>query len=59
MQIITRYDSGLASNGSWGSDSNGRDTMPRKRNYRPTWNYTITEPVAGNYVPVNLFTVSP
>lgn len=22
----------------------------------PTWNYTITEPVAGNYVPVNGFT---
>jgi hypothetical protein len=25
----------------------------RKVNYRPTWNLTVTEPVAGNYYPVN------
>jgi len=23
--------------------------------YRPTWNYTVYEPVAGNYYPVNAF----
>lgn len=24
-------------------------------NYRPTWNYTLYEPTAGNYYPVNSF----
>lgn len=27
--------------------------MERKRNYRPTWDLTVYEPIAGNYYPVN------
>ena len=46
-EIIARYDSGLASAATWYSDSNGRDSMQRRRDYRPGWNYTVTEPVAG------------
>jgi lysosomal alpha-mannosidase len=54
-EIITRYATPLATNGEWVSDSNCRDSMRRKRDYRPTWNITIYEPVADNYVPVNCF----
>ncbi|CAF1151796.1 unnamed protein product [Adineta steineri] len=35
------------------TDANGREVLERKRNYRPTWNYTVVEPVSGNYYPVN------
>merc|ERR1712190_285664 len=35
------------------SDSNGRDMLVRKRNSRPSYNITVTEPVAGNYYPIN------
>jgi hypothetical protein len=36
------------------TDSNGREFQQRKLNYRPTWNLTVNEPVAGNYYPVNV-----
>ena len=35
------------------TDSNGRQMMERKRDYRPTWTLNVTEPVAGNYYPIN------
>lgn len=37
----------LATNGTWLTDSNGRDMMTRVRNFRKYWNYTVHEPVAG------------
>jgi hypothetical protein len=33
----------------------GLEEQNRKLDYRPTWNYTVFEPVAGNYYPVNAF----
>jgi len=36
------------------TDSNGQEYQERLLNYRPTWNLTVTEPVAGNYYPVNI-----
>ena len=35
------------------TDSNGREFVKRQRNYRPTWDLTVYQPVAGNYYPVN------
>jgi hypothetical protein len=35
------------------TDSNGREFQTRKLNFRPTWPLQVTEPVAGNYYPVN------
>jgi hypothetical protein len=35
------------------TDSNGREFVQRQRNYRPTWDLTVYQPVAGNYYPVN------
>ncbi|KAG8181687.1 hypothetical protein JTE90_014820 [Oedothorax gibbosus] len=52
-EIITRFDTNLKSVSSFFTDSNGREILLRKRNYRPTWNLTVTEPIAGNYYPVN------
>ena len=52
-EIVTRYSTGLASNGTWYTDSNGREWQKRVRNFRPTWTWQPTQPVAGNYYPVN------
>ncbi|KAL9966329.1 hypothetical protein ACROYT_G024383 [Oculina patagonica] len=52
-EIITRFDTDIKSNQLFYTDANGREMQERKRNYRPTWKLNITEPVAGNYYPVN------
>jgi alpha-mannosidase len=53
-EIVTKYSvQGLSTNSTWWSDSNGREFQQRIRNYRPTWKWDPTEPIAGNYYPVN------
>lgn len=52
-EIITRFDTDIKSDQLFYTDANGREMQERKRNYRPTWKLDITEPVAGNYYPVN------
>ena len=52
-EIITRFDTDIKSNRLFYTDANGREMQERKRNYRPTWKLSVTEPVAGNYYPVN------
>lgn len=52
-EIITRFDTDIKSDQLFYTDANGREMQKRKRNYRPTWKLDITEPVAGNYYPVN------
>ncbi|KAK8768601.1 hypothetical protein V5799_014933, partial [Amblyomma americanum] len=52
-EIITRFDSDLQTNGVFYTDSNGREILQRSRNFRPTWQVDIKEPVSGNYYPVN------
>lgn len=34
------------------TDSNGREMMKRRRNYRSDYDFTMEEPVAGNYYPI-------
>ncbi|CAH1119882.1 unnamed protein product [Phaedon cochleariae] len=51
-EIITRYKTSLNSNSTFFTDSNGRETLMRIRNFRPTWNLSLEEPIAGNYYPV-------
>ena len=52
-EVITRYAvAQLANNGTWSTDSNGRDMLPRKRGFRPWPNGTVGESVAGNYAPI-------
>ncbi|CAF1686906.1 unnamed protein product, partial [Adineta ricciae] len=50
-EIITRFNTSIRSQGVFFTDSNGREFQRRQRDYRPTWNYTVTEPVSGNYYP--------
>lgn len=43
----------VPSAGRFFTDSNGRQTLARQRNFRPTWELNVTEPVSGNYYPIN------
>jgi lysosomal alpha-mannosidase len=52
-EIIIRYDTDIESQSKYYTDANGREVLERIRDYRPTWNYTIVEPVSGNYYPIN------
>lgn len=52
-EIVAIYDTNLATKARYYTDANGRQMVERVRNYRPTFNYTITEPISGNYYPVN------
>ncbi|CAH1141510.1 unnamed protein product [Phyllotreta striolata] len=51
-EVVTRYKTALKSNSTFYTDSNGRETLTRIRNFRPNWNLKLDEPVAGNYYPV-------
>lgn len=51
-EIITRYSSNLKTDNVFYTDSNGREMLKRIRNYRPTWNLELKEPISGNYYPV-------
>ncbi|XP_078091137.1 lysosomal alpha-mannosidase isoform X2 [Mustelus asterias] len=52
-EVISRFDTPLKTDGIFYTDSNGREILRRRRDYRPTWKLNQTEPVAGNYYPVN------
>jgi len=50
---VRPFNTDVASNGYCYTDSNGREMMQRLKDYRPTWPFVQSEPVAGNYFPVN------
>ena len=52
-EVIIRFNSSLQSQATWYTDSNGREFQKRVRNFRPTWTWEPTQPIAGNYFPVN------
>ncbi|VDO92022.1 unnamed protein product [Soboliphyme baturini] len=51
-EIASRFSSKIKSNGTFFTDSNGRQLIKRVRNFQPTYEYNDSEPVAGNYYPV-------
>lgn len=53
-EIVSRLSApAIHSMGRFYTDSNGRHFQSRRRNYRPSWNVQLQEPIAGNYFPVN------
>jgi lysosomal alpha-mannosidase len=52
-EVISRFSTPLKTNATFYTDANGREVLQRIRNYRATWPLNQTEPVAGNYYPVN------
>ena len=52
-EVIIRFNSSIASQATWYTDSNGREFQKRVRNYRPTWQLSTPQLVAANYYPVN------
>lgn len=52
-EVIIRYDTNIASASKYYTDANGREVVERIRDYRPTWNYTVSENVSSNYYPIN------
>jgi lysosomal alpha-mannosidase len=53
-EIIIKFATDLNTNSLFYTDSNGREILERKRDYRPSWpNFNQTEPIAGNYYPIN------
>ncbi|XP_046579029.1 lysosomal alpha-mannosidase-like [Haliotis rubra] len=51
-EVISRFTTDLNTNGMFYTDSNGRETILRRRDYRETWSLNVTSPVSGNYYPV-------
>jgi hypothetical protein len=43
----------IKNSGTFYTDSNGREFLERKLDYRPTWDMEVFQPIAGNYYPVN------
>ncbi|KAK7930611.1 hypothetical protein WMY93_007006 [Mugilogobius chulae] len=52
-EVITRIDTSIKSGGVFYTDSNGRELLKRKKDFRPTWDLKQSEPIAGNYYPIN------
>lgn len=52
-EVISRFNTELSNGDTFYTDANGRQTMKRRRALRESFQYVETEPVAGNYYPVN------
>ncbi len=52
-EVIVKFSSDLQSSATFYTDANGREILKRVRNFRATWPFNNTEPVSGNYYPVN------
>lgn len=53
-EVITRITANMVTDKVFYTDSNGRDFLKRVRDYREDWPLSVTQPVAGNYYPLNL-----
>lgn len=51
--MITRFKTDISNGDIFYTDANGRQTMKRRIDWRESFKYETSEPVAGNYYPVN------
>ncbi|KAJ8706808.1 hypothetical protein PYW07_012886 [Mythimna separata] len=51
-EYVIKYETNIINNGEFYTDSNGRQMLKRKLDFRPQWNLTLAEPIPGNYYPV-------
>ncbi|XP_069460402.1 lysosomal alpha-mannosidase-like isoform X2 [Ambystoma mexicanum] len=51
-EVVSRFETDLDTDGRFYTDSNGREILERRVDYRETWELNKIEPVAGNYYPV-------
>ena len=51
--FYARYETEILSGDRVYTDSNGREMLERRKDLRPTWKLNQSEPVAGNYYPIN------
>ena len=52
-EITLNVETNIKNNNEFFTDSNGLHMQPRKINYRQTWDLNVSEPVSGNYYPIN------
>ncbi|XP_066260222.1 lysosomal alpha-mannosidase-like [Euwallacea similis] len=52
VEVIARFTTDLEYDDKIYTDVNGREIIERVRDFRPTWNFTVTEPESGNYFPI-------
>ncbi|XP_070684120.1 lysosomal alpha-mannosidase [Pempheris klunzingeri] len=52
-EVITRLDTSIKTDEYFYTDSNGREVLQRRTDFRPTWHLKQSEPIAGNYYPIN------
>ncbi|KAL6960359.1 alpha-mannosidase [Sarracenia purpurea var. burkii] len=53
-EITTQITTAMMTNKTFYTDSSGRDFIKRVRDYREDWDLQVTQPIAGNYYPINL-----
>ncbi len=52
IEVITRFETNFKTESTFFTDSNGRQTIERKLNFRKTWNLEAKEKVSSNYYPI-------
>lgn len=52
-EIISRFYTDIKTDGTFFTDTNGRETLKRVRDFRVDFTVTNEEPIAGNYYPIN------
>ncbi|KAH9627166.1 hypothetical protein KSS87_018406 [Heliosperma pusillum] len=53
-EVVTQIRTPMKTNKTFYTDSNGRDFIKRIQDYREDWNLEVSQPIAGNYYPINL-----
>ncbi|KAM7251764.1 hypothetical protein ACFE04_023647 [Oxalis oulophora] len=53
-EVVAKITTKMETNKTFYTDSNGRDFIRRIRDYRTDWTLEQTQPIAGNYYPINL-----